>query len=144
MEAAMKVSEAMTNDVRIADPDETIEQAARTLAEIDAGALPVGEDDRLVGMITDRDIAIRAIAEGKGPETKVREVMTPDIRYCFDDQEIDEVQKNMGDNRVRRMAVLNHDKRLVGILSFADIALSGARADQALKGASQPGGPHAQ
>ncbi|HAC57891.1 CBS domain-containing protein [Parvibaculum sp.] len=140
----MKVSEAMTNDVRIADPDETIEQAARTLAEIDAGALPVGEDDRLVGMITDRDIAIRAIAEGKGPETKVREVMTPDIRYCFDDQEIDEVQKNMGDNRVRRMAVLNHDKRLVGILSFADIALSGARADQALKGASQPGGPHAQ
>ncbi|MFN4229783.1 CBS domain-containing protein [Parvibaculum sp.] len=140
----MKVSEAMTNDVRIADPDETIEQAARTLAEIDAGALPVGKDDRLVGMITDRDIAIRAIAEGKGPETKVREVMTPDIRYCFDDQEIDEVQKNMGDNRVRRMAVLNHDKRLVGILSFADIALSGARADQALKGASQPGGPHAQ
>ena len=140
----MKVSEAMTSNVRVANPDETIQNAARLLAEIDAGALPVGEEDKLVGMITDRDIAIRAIAEGKGPETKIREVMTPDIRYCFDDQEVDEVQKNMGDNRVRRMAVVNHDKRLVGILSFADIALSGARADQALEGASQPGGAHSQ
>lgn len=140
----MKVSEAMTSNVRIANPDESIQNAARMLAEIDAGALPVGEDDKLVGMITDRDIAIRAIAEGKGPDTKIRDVMTPDVRYCFDDQEVDEVQKNMGDNRVRRMAVMNHDKRLVGILSFADIALSGARADQALKGASQPGGAHSQ
>lgn len=140
----MKVSEAMTSNVRVANPDETIQNAARLLAEIDAGALPVGEEDKLVGMITDRDIAIRAIAEGKGPDTKIRDVMTPDIRYCFDDQEVDEVQKNMGDNRVRRMAVVNHDKRLVGILSFADIALSGARADQALEGASQPGGAHSQ
>lgn len=140
----MKVSEAMTSNVRVANPDETIQDAARLLAEIDAGALPVGEEDKLVGMITDRDIAIRAIAEGKGPDTKIRDVMTPDIRYCFDDQEVDEVQKNMGDNRVRRMAVVNHDKRLVGILSFADIALSGARADQALEGASQPGGAHSQ
>ncbi|MEP0709051.1 MAG: CBS domain-containing protein [Parvibaculum sp.] len=138
----MKVSEAMTNDVRIANPDDTIREAAQTLAELDAGALPVGEDDKLVGMITDRDIAIRAIAEGKGPDTKVRDVMTPDVKYCFDDQEIDEVQKNMGENRVRRMAVINHDKRLVGILSFADIVLSGAKVDQALTGASQPGGAH--
>lgn len=140
----MKVSECMTNDVRIANPDETIQNAARVLAEIDAGALPVGENDKLVGMITDRDIAIRAVAEGKGPDTKIRDVMTKDVRYCFDDQEIDEVQKNMGDNRLRRMAVLNHDKRLVGILSFADIALSGARVDNAIKGASQPGGTHSQ
>lgn len=140
----MKVSEAMTSDVRIANPDETIREAAQLLASIDAGALPVGENDRLVGMITDRDIAIRAVAEGKGPDTKVRDVMTSDVRYCFDDQEVDEVQRNMGDNRVRRMAVLNHDKRLVGILSFADLALSGARTDQALQGASQPGGAHSQ
>lgn len=140
----MKVSEAMTRDVRIANPDETIQDAARVLAEIDAGAMPVGENDKLVGMITDRDIAVRGIAEGKGPETKIRDVMTADVRYCFDDQEVDEVQKNMGDNRLRRLAVLNHDKRLVGILSFADLALSGARADQALEGASQPGGAHSQ
>ena len=140
----MKVSECMTNDVRIANPDETIQNAARVLAEIDAGALPVGENDKLVGMITDRDIAIRAVAEGKGPDTKIRDVMTKEVRYCFDDQEIDEVQKNMGDNRLRRMAVLNHDKRLVGILSFADIALSGARVDNAIEGASQPGGAHSQ
>ena len=138
----MKVSEAMTNDVRIANPDDTIREAAQTLAELDAGALPVGEDDKLVGMITDRDIAIRAIAEGKGPDTKVRDVMTPDVKYCFDDQEIDEVQKNMGENRVRRMAVINHDKRLVGILSFADIVLPGAKVDQALTRASQPCGAH--
>ncbi|WP_169770911.1 CBS domain-containing protein, partial [Escherichia coli] len=91
----MKVSEAMTQDVQVCNPDDTIRDAARTLAEIDAGAIPVGENDKLVGMITDRDIAIRAIAEGKGPDTKIREVMTPEIRYCFDDQEIDEVQKNM-------------------------------------------------
>ena len=134
----------MTRDVRIANPDETIQDAARVLAEIDAGAMPVGENDKLVGMITDRDIAVRGIAEGKGPETKIRDVMTADVRYCFDDQEVDEVQKNMGDNRLRRLAVLNHDKRLVGILSFADLALSGARADQALEGASQPGGAHSQ
>ena len=120
----MKVSEAMTNDVRIANPDDTIREAAQTLAELDAGALPVGEDDKLVGMITDRDIAIRAIAEGKGPDTKVRDVMTPDVTYCFDAPAIDEAQTHIGENRPRRMAVINHDTRLVGTLLFADIVLS--------------------
>lgn len=140
----MKVSEAMTQDVQVCNPDDTIRDAARTLAEIDAGAIPVGENDKLVGMITDRDIAIRAIAEGKGPDTKIREVMTPEIRYCFDDQEIDEVQKNMSDNRLRRVVVINHDKRLVGMLSLADIVRADGSADRALYGASQPGGAHSQ
>src|SRR5947199_10740830 len=121
-EVAMKVSEAMTRDVRVASPDETIRQAARTMASLDAGVLPVGENDHLVGMITDRDIAIRGIAQGKGPKAKVRDVMTEDVKYCFDYQELEDVTRNMADLQVRRLPVLNRDKRLVGILSLGDIA----------------------
>src|ERR1700704_428480 len=120
----MKVSEAMTTDVRVANPDDTIRKAARMMASIDAGVLPVGESDRLIGMITDRDIAIRGIANGKGPKAKVRDVMTEDVKYCFDDQEIEEVTHNMADIQVRRLPVINHDKRLVAILLLGDIATS--------------------
>lgn len=93
----MRVSDCMSRDVRTANPNETIREAASTMAEIDAGSLPVGEEDRLVGMITDRDIAIRGVAEGKGPDTKVRDVMSGDVKYCFEDQEVEEVLQNMGD-----------------------------------------------
>src|SRR5947199_10067957 len=139
-EVAMKVSEAMTRDVRVASPDETIRQAARTMASLDAGVLPVGENDHLIGMITDRDIAIRGIAKGKGPKAKVRDVMTEDVKYCFDDQELDEVTHNMADIQVRRLPVLNRDKRLVGILSLGDIAISsyGKGASGALRRISRP------
>jgi CBS domain-containing protein len=142
----MKVSEAMTKDVRVANPDDTIRKAARTMASIDAGVLPVGENDRLIGMITDRDIAIRGIANGKGPKAKVRDVMTEDVKYCFDDQEIEDVTRNMADIQVRRLPVLNRDKRLVGILSLGDIATSrdGKAANDALSGISRPGGEHVQ
>ncbi len=142
----MKVSEAMTRDVRITSPDQSIREAARIMAEIDAGVLPVGENDRLVGMITDRDIAIRAVAEGKGPDTSVREVMTQDVKYCFDDEDTDDVARNMADQQVRRFPVVNRDKRLVGILSLGDLAvMEGARpAGEALAGVSQPGGEHSQ
>ena len=142
----MKVSEAMTRDVRVAGPEETVQDAAKTMAELDAGALPVGEKDHLIGMITDRDIAIRGIAKGKGPKAKVRDVMTEDIKYCFDDQELEEVTRNMADIQVRRLPVLDRDKRLVGILSLGDIAISheGKRAGDALRGISQPGGEHTQ
>jgi CBS domain-containing protein len=142
----MKVSEAMTTDVRVANPDDTIRKAARMMASIDAGVLPVGESDRLIGMITDRDIAIRGIANGKGPKAKVRDVMTEDVKYCFDDQEIEEVTHNMADIQVRRLPVLNRDKRLVGILSLGDVATSrdGKAAADALSGISRPGGEHVQ
>jgi CBS domain-containing protein len=145
-EAAMKVSEAMTKDVRVANPEETIEQAAQTMAELDAGILPVGEKDHLVGMITDRDIAIRGIAKGKGPKAKVRDVMTSDVKYCFDDQEIEEVTRNMADIQVRRLPVLNRDKRLVGILSLGDIAISrdSKGISDALRGISRHCGEHTQ
>jgi CBS domain-containing protein len=146
MEEPMKVRDAMTHDVRITNPNETILQAAQTMADLDAGVLPVGDHDRLVGMITDRDIAIRGIAEGKGPDTKVRDVMTSEVKYCFDDQEIDEVCRNMGNIKVRRLPVLDHSKRLVGILSLGDIALaqSNGSAGQALSDISRHGGEHSQ
>jgi CBS domain-containing protein len=102
----MRVSECMSTDVRIASPDETLRQAAQAMADLDAGVLPVGDNDRLVGMITDRDIAVRGVADGKGPDAKVREVMSAEVRYCFDDEDADDVLKNMGDIQVRRLPVL--------------------------------------
>lgn len=142
----MKVGEAMTRDVTLASPDQTVREVARAMADKDTGVLPVGDGDRLVGMVTDRDIAVRAVAEGKGPDTRVREVMTPGVEYCFEDQDLDEVARTMGDKQVRRMPVMNRDKRLVGILSLGDVAVTqgGGAAQQALGGVSQPGGQHSQ
>jgi CBS domain-containing protein len=143
----MKVSEAMTRDVRLARPDQSIRDAALMMAELDIGALPVQENDRLCGMITDRDIAVRAVAQGRGPDTPIRQVMSPEVKYCFEDQSIEEVTRNMGDIRVRRLPVVNRDKRLVGILSLADIASDASSLDEAgeaLSGISRPGGQHSQ
>jgi CBS domain-containing protein len=140
----MRVSEAMTRGVKLCTPGQTIREAARTMAEIDAGAMPVGENDRLIGMITDRDIAIRAVAQGKGPDTPVREVMSEHIHYCYEDEELDDVAQNMGDIRVRRLPVVNREKRLVGILSLGDVARTegGEAVGDAVVGVSQPGGSH--
>ena len=142
----MQVSDAMTRDVQIANPDHTIQQAARLMASIDSGALPVGDKDKLVGMITDRDIAIRAVADGKGPDTLVRDVMSRDVRYCFEDETVEAVSRNMGDQQIRRLPVVSRDKRLVGILSLGDVATTrdSSHAGQALKGISRPGGAHNQ
>ena len=118
----MKISECMTQDVRLVSPDDTIERAAQIMGSADTGVLPVSDGDRLVGMITDRDIAVRAIGEGKGPETEVREIMTQDVKYCFVDEDTAHVAKNMGELQVRRLPVIDRDKRLVGILSLADVA----------------------
>src|SRR5689334_19532292 len=114
----MKIKECMTRDVRIANPDETIRDAAKMMSECDAGVVPVGENDRLVGMLTDRDIAIRAVAEGKGPDTRVREVMSAEVKYCYDDEDVDDVARNMAELQVRRLPVLDRDKRLVGIVAL--------------------------
>lgn len=119
----MRVSEAMTRDVQIANPDQTLHDVARIMAECDVGCLPVGENDRLVGMITDRDIAVRAVAQGRAPDdTTVREVMTQEVKYCFDDEELSDVAQNMSEVQVHRLPVVDHDKHLVGILALADIA----------------------
>ena len=118
----MKVSEVMTPDVRLTDPDQTIRDAASEMADADVGSLPVGENDRLIGMITDRDIALRAVAEGRDPQTKVREVMTQKIQYCFADDDVEDVAQTMENLGVRRLPVLNRDKRLVGIVTWNKVA----------------------
>jgi CBS domain-containing protein len=140
----MRVSEAMTREVRVANPGQSIREVARIMDEIDAGSMPVGEDDRLVGMITDRDIAIRAVALGKGPETPVREVMSDSkVLYCYEDEDLAHVAKNMGEQQVRRLPVVNRDKRLVGIVSLGDLAQNeGRAAGKAVKGVTKPGGAH--
>jgi CBS domain-containing protein len=123
----MKVGELMTPDVEIVAPDDTLHTAARMMADLDTGALPVGENDRLVGMITDRDITIRAVAEGRDPDkAKVRDAMSEQIRFCFEDEDTQEVSRKMSDWAVRRLPVLNRDKRLVGIVSLGDLATGGA------------------
>ena len=142
----MKVSKCMTRDVQLVSPTQTIHDAARMMAELDAGALPVQQDDRLVGMITDRDIAVRAVAQGKSPDSPVRDVMSREVLYCFDDQEIEDVTRNMGEVKVRRLPVVNRDKRLVGIVSIGDLAL---KEEQTLTGSaianiSKHGGRHSQ
>jgi CBS domain-containing protein len=136
----------MTRDVRIAGADQSIRQAAQAMAESDAGVLPVGHNDRLVGMITDRDIAVRAVADGKGPDALVRDVMSAEVKYCFEDEPVEDVLRNMADLKVRRLPVLDHQKRLVGIVSLGDLATNGetARSGQALSAIAKPGGLHSQ
>lgn len=143
----MTIQDAMTRNVRMTTPSQTIHEAARAMSEIDAGSLPVAENDRLVGMITDRDIAVRAVAQGKGPNALVRDVMSVDVCYCFEDQDLDEVAANMADIKVRRLPVVSSAKQLVGIVSLADIALAddpSGSAKHALCGISEPGGEHSQ
>jgi CBS domain-containing protein len=143
----VRVHDAMKTGVQIASPDQSIAEAAKMMARIDAGVLPVGENDRLVGMITDRDIAIRGVAMDKAPDTLVRDVMSKEVCYCYEDQDIDEVAENMADLKVRRMPVLNRDKRLIGMLSLGDIARSDGHdgtTAMALSGISEPGGEHSQ
>jgi CBS domain-containing protein len=116
------------------------------MADLDAGILPVAEGDRLVGMITDRDIAIRGVGTGKGPQTQVREVMSHEVKYCFEDDDTDQVAHNMAEIQVRRLPVMSRDKRLVGIVSIGDMAILDevGRIGQAVAGISQPGGQHSQ
>ncbi|MDE3813700.1 CBS domain-containing protein [Sinorhizobium meliloti] len=141
----MRVSEIMTRDVHLASPNDTITAVARQMAENDIGFMPVGDDDRLIGMITDRDIVVRGVADGMDPQARVADIMTTDVKYCFDDDEVDDVARNMGDIQVRRLPVVNHDKQLVGIVSLADAAREQPQmAGTGLKGVTEPGGSHSQ
>ena len=140
----MRVQEAMSREVRVANPGQSIRDVAKMMDEIDAGSMPVGENDRLVGMITDRDITIRAVALGKGPDTPVREVMSKDVKYCYEDEDLEHVAKNMSELQVRRLPVVNRDKRLVGIVSLGDIAQreDAKTTGKTTAGVSKPGGKH--
>lgn len=129
----MKVSEMMSSDVCVVAPNESLGQAAKLMAEYDVGSLPVGEDDRLVGFLTDRDITLRGVARGLGADARVRDVMSTEVKYCFDDENVESVARNMADLEVRRLPVVNRDKRLVGIVSLGNFAQSGdTRASQDL------------
>src|SRR3954454_5503478 len=99
-----------------------------------------------VGMLTDRDIAVRAVAKGKGPDAKVRDAMTPDVKYCFEDEDLDDAVRSMGEQKVRRLPVMGRDKRLVGIVSLGDVAVyaDSKQTDAAVSAVSEPGGPHTQ
>jgi CBS domain-containing protein len=142
----MEVGSAMSGEVKVASPNQSIRDAARIMAKIDAGALPVSENGRLEGMITDRDIAVRAVALGMGPDTPIREIMSEEVRCCFEDDGLDEVAREMAALKIRRMPVLNRLDRLVGILSLGDIARAktASTAGSALSGISKPGGDHCQ
>jgi CBS domain-containing protein len=144
-ERPMKIKECMTRRVHTVGPDATIAEAARIMADNDVGALPVATPDRLIGMITDRDIAIRAVAEGLGSDTNVRTIMSDEVMYCYDNEDIEDVLANMGDIQVRRLPVVDEDKRLVGIVSLSDLADDEEQAaGEALCLIAREGGQHSQ
>jgi CBS domain-containing protein len=119
----MLIKEVMTRGVEVVRPDETLQQAAHKMKSIDVGPLPVCDGDRLVGMITDRDIIVRATAEGRDPRTTpVKDAMTPGVVYVYEDQDIEEAASLMKERQIRRLVVLDRNKRLVGILSLGDLA----------------------
>ena len=143
----MKIAECMTREVETVSPDQPIREAAQFMLRTDAGSMPVCDGDRLVGMLTDRDIAVRAVAQGRGPDTPVREAMTDHVDYCFDDEEIEQVALKMSDAQVRRFPVVSReDRKLVGIVSLGDLSRSDESdaAAVALGGVTDPGGQHNQ
>ncbi|MFL6730816.1 MAG: CBS domain-containing protein [Sphingomicrobium sp.] len=142
----MKVSEVMTRDVQTVRPDQTAREAASFMLRADAGSIPVTEGDRLIGMITDRDIAVRGVAEGYGPETPVRELMTNDMVCARVDDDVEDAASKMGDAQVRRLPVIDDQEKLCGIVSLGDLSRESDVdcAAEALEGVSQPGGQHQQ
>jgi CBS domain-containing protein len=132
----------MTKGAECSRPNATLQEAAWRMKELNVGALPVCDHERLVGMITDRDITIRSVAEGRDPRSdRVREIMTPGIVYCYEDQEVAEAAELMREKQIRRLPVLNRDKQLVGIVSLGDLAVEtgdDALCGHALEGVSEP------
>jgi CBS domain-containing protein len=128
-EPNMKVSEVMTAQVATATPRTTIAEVARTMAKIETGAVPVVDDGKVVGLITDRDIVVRVIAEGLGLDTPVSEVMTTGVESCSEEDNVADAAAKMGSKQIRRLVVTGENGRLSGILSLGDIALDyGAKA----------------
>lgn len=123
-----QIKDIMIPSIKWMSPDSPVSKIAQTMRDMDVGFIPLAENDRMIGMVTDRDITVRAIAAGKNPEsTAARDIMTPKTYYCYDDQDIEEVCNNMGEIQVRRLPVVNRDKRLVGIVSLGDLSQSASR-----------------
>ena len=120
----MLLRDVMTPNVEYISPDTKLSEAAGKMRDLDVGALPIGENDKLVGMLTDRDITIRGVAEGKDPkEVSVRDAMTENVVYCYDDEDLSAASKTMREKQIRRVIVLNRDKRMVGICSLGDLVV---------------------
>lgn len=124
----MKLRDVMSRDVVRAAPEDSLHSAATKMRASDVGLLPVCEGDQVVGLITDRDITVRAVAEGLDPKhTKVSQVMSSNVVYCFEDEGMDEAVRKMKMNQIRRLPILARDKRLIGVVSLADLAAHGAK-----------------
>ncbi|HEX5737568.1 MAG TPA: CBS domain-containing protein [Hydrogenophaga sp.] len=117
------LKDVMKRDVHVISPDATLMEAAALMRDDDFGMLPVGENDRMIGTLTDRDIAIRAVAEGMGCDTLVREVMSDEVIWCYEDDTVEEGAEKMSESQVRRLPVVSREKRLVGIVSLGDFAV---------------------
>lgn len=141
-----KISELMTTDVETVSSEQTAQEAAKFMLRADAGSIPVCDGDKVVGIITDRDIAVRGIAEGRGPDTPIRDLMSDGIVCAREDEDVATVAKRMSDEQVRRIPVVDSSERLVGIVSLGDLTREGEKrnASEALEGVSQPGGQHHQ
>jgi CBS domain-containing protein len=136
-----QLKDLMSRDVKVVGPEMSILDAAKEMRDGDFGMMPVGEDDRMIGTISDRDIAIRAVAEGKGVDTKVRDVMTVGVSWAYEDDSVEHAAKIMSEQQVRRLPVVNRDKRLVGIVALGDFAVESSEikpAAQALSEISKP------
>jgi CBS domain-containing protein len=142
----MKVSEVMTREVQTVSPDQPAQDAASFMLQANAGSIPVIDGERLIGMITDRDIAVRGVAKGHRPDTPVRELMSNDIVCAQEDDNVEDVATKMSEAQVRRLPVIDQDQRLCGIVSLGDLAreTNSESAHEALEGVSQPGGQHQQ
>lgn len=142
----MLIQEVMTPHAECTRPNASLQEVASRMRELNVGSLPVCDNDRLVGMITDRDITVRSVAEGHDPEADhVADVMTPGIKFCFEDQEVEEAAHLMNENQIRRLPVLNREKRLVGILSLGDIAVQAGDdklVGETVEGVSEPSLPN--
>jgi len=142
----MQLKEIMTHGVDVIPPDATVKEAAEKMKKLDVGPMPVCDGERLVGILTDRDITIRAVAEGRDPSmTKVRDVMTLEIVYCFEDQDVKDAAILMEEKQIRRLPILNHNKWLVGIVSLRDLAVGTGDqklAGEALERISEPAEPN--
>ncbi len=142
----MRISDVMTRDVATVRPDQTAREAANFMLNSDAGSIPVTEGDRLIGMITDRDIAVRGVALGHGPDTPVSEIMTSGIVCAREDDSVEDVASKMSEAQVRRLPVIDDSEKLIGIVSLGDLSreTDGETAHHALEGVSAPGGQHQQ
>lgn len=120
------LKDLMSRDVQVISPDATIQEAAQQMRKGNFGMMPVGENDRMIGAISDRDIAIRAVADGKDANTKVRDVMSEGIFWSFEDDSVEDAAKLMSEHQIRRLPIVNAEKRLVGILALGDYAVEGA------------------